>query len=35
MSDPVLLSYALDGFGGGTALHDGAVSLFLKDDQLA
>jgi zinc transporter len=35
VSDPVLLSYALDGSGGGTALHDGAVSHLLKDDQLA
>ena len=24
MSDPVLLSYSLDGSGGGAALHDGA-----------
>ena len=35
MSDPVLLSYSLDGSGGGVALHDGAVSRLLKDDQLA
>ena len=35
MSDTVLLSYALDGSGGGTTLHDGAVSYVLKDDQLA
>ena len=35
MSDPVLLSYSLDGSGGGAALHDGAVSRLLKDDQLA
>ena len=26
MSKPVLLSYSLDGSGGGVALHDGAVS---------
>ncbi len=35
MSDPVLLSYSLDGSGGGVALHDGAVSHLLKDDPLA
>ena len=35
MSDPVLFSYALDGLGGGAALHDGAISRLLKDDQLA
>jgi hypothetical protein len=35
VSDPVLLSYSLDGSGGGVALHDGAVSCLLKDDQLA
>ncbi|MDA8855848.1 hypothetical protein N9I82_01850 [Alphaproteobacteria bacterium] len=35
VSDPVLFSYSLDGSGGGAALHDGAVSRFLKDDQLA
>ena len=35
MSDPVLLSYSLDGLGGGVALYDGAVSHLLKDDQLA
>ncbi len=35
MSDPVLLSYSLDGLGGGVALHDGAISRLLKDDQLA
>ena len=35
MSNPVLLSYALDGSGLGTALHDGAVSHLLKDDQFA
>ena len=35
MSDPVLLSYSLDGSGGGVALHHGAVSRLLKDDQLA
>jgi len=34
MSGPVLLSYSLDGSGGGTALHGGAVSHLLKDDQL-
>ena len=32
MSDPVLLSYALDGSGGGTILQDGAVYQLLKDD---
>ena len=35
MNDPVLLSYSLDGAGGGVALRDGAVSRLLKDDQLA
>jgi len=35
VSDPVLLSYSLDGLGGGVALHDGAISRLLKDDQLA
>ena len=35
MSNPVLLSYSLDGSGGGSALHDVVVSLLLKDDQLA
>ena len=29
------LSYSLDDLGGGAALHDGAVSRLLKDDQLA
>jgi len=35
VSDPVLLSYSLDRSGGGVALHDGAISRLLKDDQLA
>ena len=35
MSDPVLFAYSLDGSGGGAALHDGAISRLLKDDQLA
>ena len=35
MSDPVLSAYSLDGSGGGAALHDGAISRLLKDDQLA
>ena len=35
MIDPVLLSYSLDGSGGGVALNDGAVSRLLNDDQLA
>ena len=34
VSDPFLFSYSLDGLGGGAALHDGAVSRLLKDDQL-
>ena len=35
MVGPVLFAYSLDGSGGGTALHDGAISRLLKDDQLA
>ena len=35
MSDPVLFAYSLDGSGGGAALHDGAISRLLRDDQLA
>ena len=35
MSDPVLFAYSLDGWGGDAALHDGAISRLLKDDQLA
>ena len=35
MSDPVLFAYSLDGSGGGTTLHDGAISRLLRDDQLA
>ena len=35
MSNPVLLSYSLDGLVGGAALHDGVVSLLLRDNQPA
>ena len=35
MINSVLLSYSLDGKGGGAALQDGVVSRLLKDDQLA
>ena len=35
MSDPVLFAYSLNGLGGGAALHDGAISRLLRDDQLA
>ena len=35
MSTPVLLSCSLDGLGSGAALHDGVVSLLLKDGQPA
>ena len=34
-SDPVLFAYSLDDSGGGAALHDGAISRLLRDDQLA
>ena len=35
VSGPVLFAYSLDGSGDGAALHDGAISRLLKDDQLA
>lgn len=35
MTDPILLAYALNGDGEGTALSGAAISDGLKDDQLA